>query len=158
MSTATDKLSTKEQVILLKSSRLNGFIFPPWTSPVDLDDFTLKKGEEQFMYVVYKINFHTLFNILADIERDTPELRLSSALSSVFDGWKRPDELFSSSTWHDVEGTGTDGPHMEARNDSDLIQGATPDCSVVVGLCALSVLPRKVCSDVSMTSGVRPAE
>ena len=60
ISTTTDQLSTKEQVILLKSSRLNGLIFPPWTSSPGLDDFTLKQGEEKFMYVVYRTVFRAL--------------------------------------------------------------------------------------------------
>jgi calpain-7 len=49
------KLTTREEVIILESSKLHGFIFPPWTSDPQADSFCKEgKGEAQFMYVVYQ--------------------------------------------------------------------------------------------------------
>ena len=45
------QLSTREQIILLEGSRLNGFVFPPWKSPPDASEFELKDGEDRFLYV-----------------------------------------------------------------------------------------------------------
>ena len=44
-------LSTTEQLILLESSMLNGFVFRPWDSPPDAREFTAQEAEEKYMYV-----------------------------------------------------------------------------------------------------------
>lgn len=43
-------LSTKEKVILLESSRVNSFVFPPWESKPEALEFELKEGEGKYMY------------------------------------------------------------------------------------------------------------
>lgn len=45
------KLPTSEQVLLLKAGYLNGFKFPPWTTPPEPSEFELCEGEELFLYV-----------------------------------------------------------------------------------------------------------
>lgn len=45
------QLSTREQIIILEGSKLNGFIFPPWKCPPDPDEFELKDGGSPFLYV-----------------------------------------------------------------------------------------------------------
>jgi hypothetical protein len=45
------KLPTSEQVLLLRAGYLNGFKFPPWTTPPAPSEFELREGEELFLYV-----------------------------------------------------------------------------------------------------------
>lgn len=45
------KLSTSEQILLLKASQLNGFKFPPWTNAPQDSDFQLLDGQERFTCV-----------------------------------------------------------------------------------------------------------
>lgn len=42
------KISKAEQIILLKSSKLNGFAFPPWHRPPDPSEFILGSEQEPF--------------------------------------------------------------------------------------------------------------
>ena len=46
-------LSKREEIILLESAKLNGFIFPPWTSPPEASDFELRGVK--YMYGSYLI-------------------------------------------------------------------------------------------------------
>lgn len=48
---STRKLSTREEIILLEGAKLNGFIFPPWTTPPDPEEFELDHREGPFVYV-----------------------------------------------------------------------------------------------------------
>lgn len=48
--TSARTLTTKERVILLEGSKLNGFIFWPWESDPDPEEFQLRDGEELFTY------------------------------------------------------------------------------------------------------------
>ncbi|KAL8782159.1 MAG: hypothetical protein Q9213_005630 [Squamulea squamosa] len=75
-------LSTREQIILLESSRLHGCRFPPWQKPPDISEFEL--GQDQTKFI--------------DTDAD---LRLSSTQLAVFGGWKRPEEIqgLSSLLW-----------------------------------------------------------
>ena len=41
-------LSTREQIILLQGSKLNGCVFPPWKTPPDASEFVLEDGSELF--------------------------------------------------------------------------------------------------------------
>lgn len=50
-------LSTKEKVILLESSRVNGFIFPPWDSKPEAVEFDLKEGERKYTYAANSHHF-----------------------------------------------------------------------------------------------------
>lgn len=56
----TRLLSTREHIIILEGSRLNGFVFPPWKGPPDPGEFDLKNGEARFMYVKRKDDFQNL--------------------------------------------------------------------------------------------------
>lgn len=44
-------LSIREQIILLKGSKLYGSLFPPWASPPSPLEFELPSGESPYMYV-----------------------------------------------------------------------------------------------------------
>lgn len=48
---STRKLPNHEQILLLRASYLNGFKFPPWTTPPEPSEFELKNGEDLFLYV-----------------------------------------------------------------------------------------------------------
>ena len=43
------QLTTRESIILLKGSRLNGSIFPPWKSPLEDSEFELLPGQVQYL-------------------------------------------------------------------------------------------------------------
>ena len=101
-------LSTREKIILMESSKLNGSIFPPWTAP-NPSDFDMPQYA------------------------DTRELPLSTLQLDVFDGWRRPTETVrtSSNVPHRT-------PTMISKKSIDLVQDITTDCSVVASLCAVS--------------------
>lgn len=42
-------LSTREKVILLRGSKLNGFTFPPWQCSPDTAEFAMADGEQRFL-------------------------------------------------------------------------------------------------------------
>lgn len=48
---STRDMPTQEKLLLLKSGYLNGFKFPPWTTPPEPNEFELREGEEPFLYV-----------------------------------------------------------------------------------------------------------
>lgn len=52
-------LSIREQIILLKGSKLYGSLFPPWASPPSPLEFELQNGESRYMYV-YERRWHYL--------------------------------------------------------------------------------------------------
>jgi len=54
----------------------------------------------------------------------------------VFDGWKRPEELFSTPNLGFEDGDTKLGPTMVSHATVDLVQDITTDCSVVASLCA----------------------
>jgi hypothetical protein len=57
------KLSTSEQVLLLRAGYLNGFKFPPWTTPPEPNEFELREGEELFLYVLsFRSPSHTSYS------------------------------------------------------------------------------------------------
>lgn len=45
---STRNLSTREQIILLESSKLHGFVFPPWRERPSNSEFVLRPGEPLF--------------------------------------------------------------------------------------------------------------
>lgn len=53
---STRKLATREEIILLESAKLNGFIFPPWTNAPKLEEFRQSDGETLFLYVRKEAN------------------------------------------------------------------------------------------------------
>ncbi|RAL00535.1 calpain-like protease PalBory [Aspergillus ibericus CBS 121593] len=110
---STRKFTTREEIILLESAKLNGFIFPPWTSVPAPEDFELDEG---------------LFT-------DKPDLRLSKVQWSVFAGWERPLELLSRHA-RDADDLESTLPVMSVSGPTDLVQDMLTDCSVVASLCA----------------------
>lgn len=46
---STRTSSKREQILLLQSSKLNGFAFPPWKGPPDPGDFALDESGEKFL-------------------------------------------------------------------------------------------------------------
>ncbi|KJK62111.1 Calpain large subunit domain III [Aspergillus parasiticus SU-1] len=121
---STRKLTTREEIILLEGAKLNGFIFPPWSTSPGSDEFKREDGESPFT--------------------DKPDLHLSYPQRKVFDGWKRPSELLA----RDPEDVYTRVvPVMSVPGKTDLVQDMLTDCSVVASLCATtSMLERGQCT------------
>jgi calpain-7 len=109
-------LTTKEKIILVEGSKLNGFKFPIWESAPEPTEFELKDRQEQFV--------------------DTPRLRLSPLQLESFAGWKRPREALGGiEILRDGEKL-PNIPTMDRLKKVDLVQDMTSDCSVVASLCA----------------------
>ncbi|MCJ1380318.1 cysteine protease [Xylographa soralifera] len=113
---STRALSKREQIILLKGSKLHSCIYPEWTGSPLAEEFDRKDGE--------------LFT-------DTTSFGFTEAQLDVFAGWRRPSEALS------VEGLKTDRhdamgitPTMVPSGATDLVQDMTGDCSLVASLCA----------------------
>ncbi|OCK78271.1 cysteine proteinase [Lepidopterella palustris CBS 459.81] len=112
---STRKLPKKEEILLLKSSKVNGFTFAPWNAPPKSSDFMLPNGADSFL--------------------DIPALDISAHQLQFFDGWVRAKEALPPPTWF-PNGRGDMGPVMSVDCSIDLVQDATTDCSVVASLCA----------------------
>ncbi len=110
------KLSTRENIIILEGSKLNGFIFKPWTSAPSADEFSLQNGQEPFT--------------------DSSPLPLSPDQLETFGGWKRADDAISTSNHHTHDQSSSDEVVMHSDEPMDLVQDLTSDCSVVASLCA----------------------
>ncbi|RMD41595.1 hypothetical protein DV735_g3539, partial [Chaetothyriales sp. CBS 134920] len=114
---STRKLTTREQIIILEGSKLNGFVFKPWNQPPVKDEFEL--GSSQVLF------------------SDSPALSLSDAQREVFGGWQRAKEALK---LLDLDGNGqhlpTEPTMTVEQGKVDLIQDLTSDCSVVASLCA----------------------
>lgn len=110
------KLTTRENIIILEGSKLNGFIFKPWTSAPGPDEFLLREGQEPFT--------------------DSPLLPLSSEQLETFGGWKRADDAISSMSNRTTEQHSPVKAMMHTNEPMDLVQDLTSDCSVVASLCA----------------------
>jgi calpain-7 len=109
-------LTTREKIILVEGSKLNGFKFPIWESDPEPMEFELKDGQEQFI--------------------DTPRLQLSTLQLESFAGWKRPREALAGiEIMRDGEKL-PNTPTMARLKKVDLVQDMTSDCSVVASLCA----------------------
>ncbi|CZR54470.1 related to calpain-like protease palBory [Phialocephala subalpina] len=99
-------ISKREEIILLESSKLHGFIFPQWKSDPDDSAFIEKSSTAKYT--------------------EPANLILSDAQKEIFDDWRRPYE----STRDQDESL------MNPVKDIDLVQDITTDCSVVASLCA----------------------
>lgn len=64
-------------------------------------------------------------------QSDLSEFSFSKKQNEIFDGWKRPAEIFNDSGPELFENI------MVAKTNSDLVQDITTDCSVVASLCAV---------------------
>ncbi|KAI4668487.1 uncharacterized protein J4E78_002314 [Alternaria triticimaculans] len=108
------KLPTKESIILLKASTVNGFKFPPWDKTPSADEF-VSEGEAAYT--------------------DTRDLSLSSYQQQFFLGWLRAKEAVPPPSQF-PNGRAGIGPLMSSTRPLDLVQDAASDCSVVTSLCA----------------------
>ncbi|KAL2849170.1 hypothetical protein BJY01DRAFT_211165 [Aspergillus pseudoustus] len=112
--TSTRSLTTREKIILLEGTKLNGFLFPPWKADPGFGEFERTADEDG------------LFT-------DKPDLHLSFLQRDIFAGWKRPHELLSDH----VDQSGVPlAPVMTITGKTDLVQDVLTDCSVVASLCA----------------------
>ncbi|KAF7503404.1 hypothetical protein GJ744_003887 [Endocarpon pusillum] len=114
--TSKRKLTTREEIILLEGSRLNGFVFPPWKGDPTPDEFVLKDGQNLFV--------------------DSRPLQLSSLQLKTLAGWKRPWEAFAGLDMLQDGIELSPQPTMQCVKKVDLVQDMTSDCSVVASLCA----------------------
>lgn len=113
---STRTLSTREQIILLQGSKLNGCVFPPWKESPSAEEFALTG---------------------TDLFTDPTEFRFGREQLEIFDGWRRPSEVLS------IDGLKAENyppegiqPTMIPDKKIDLVQDMTSDCSVVASLCA----------------------
>ena len=111
------KLTTRENIIVLEGSKLNGCVFKPWDKPPPADDFVLRSGEDSFV--------------------DSPSLPLSHEHEESFGGWRRPKEALRLLTVAEDITPSLLVPTMKRFGEKvDLVQDLTSDCSVVASLCA----------------------
>lgn len=81
---------------------------------------------------------------VSNLLRDNAKFPLSAVQLDVFDAWRRPNELLS-----------TSGPAqarfstMLAHHRIDLVQDITTDCSVVASLCAATARSERANADVT---------
>ena len=109
-------LTTREKIVLVEGSMVNGFKFPIWERAPDPALFELQDGQEPFV--------------------DSPPLQLSSLQLESFAGWKRPREALAGiEIVRDGEKL-PNIPTMSRLKTVDLVQDMTSDCSVVASLCA----------------------
>ncbi|KAF4457261.1 calpain-like protease palBory [Fusarium albosuccineum] len=105
----TGRDTTQPPSLLLRTSRLHGNHFPPWSSDPTEKDFQLSPSDEPFT--------------------DDATFTLSPRQAATFGGWKRPRDLY--------EDPGIAGEaFMNSESGCDLVQDMTTDCSVVSSLCA----------------------
>lgn len=127
-------LSTREQIILLKGSKLYGGIFPPWKSAPSAKEFELLSCGSFYTYVsLTSLSFteHTQGLRFIDHLSDNVELRLSDLQRKIFNGWRRPNAAKSTEKSRVLSLSAPQGR-------VDLVQDVTSDCSVVASLCALT--------------------
>ena len=110
------KLTTRENIIILDSSRLNGFVFKPWERTPLQDEFVPNEGHELFI--------------------DSRPLPLSTSQRESFGGWKRPREALEMIKIKNSGQLLPTQPTMSDPGKVDLVQDLTSDCSVVASLCA----------------------
>ncbi|KAF2466646.1 calpain-like protease palB/rim-13 [Lindgomyces ingoldianus] len=112
---STRKLARKEEILLLRSSVVNGFKFWPWDKNPATSEFVLEPG--------------------ADFFTDSPDLDLSPYQHQFFAGWVRARGALPPPSMYPVDRDGL-GPVMGTTRAIDLVQDAATDCSVVASLCA----------------------
>ena len=126
-------LNTKEKIILLEGSKLNGFMFRPWEDAPLGTDFDAKDGDLLFT--------------------DSPPLSLSEAQLEHFGGWLRPKDALA---LLDVDANAGEPlskePCMSWEGKVDLVQDLTSDCSVVASLCSATARTERGHAKVSSIS------
>ena len=88
-------LSTREKVILLRGSKLNGFTFPPWQCSPDTAEFAMADGEQRFLYVSKPRQDPSAQYLVMLIPKETLRFWacLSNSWTSLMDG-KRQNKYF----------------------------------------------------------------
>ncbi|PSN62418.1 cysteine proteinase [Corynespora cassiicola Philippines] len=109
------KLTTRENIHLLKSSNVNDFKCPPWTTAPEESGFFSTKG--------------------GDLFTDSRDLGLSEYQQKFLLGWMRAKDALPPPNSSLTASPGS-GPTMETSGSIDLVQDAATDCSVVASLCA----------------------
>lgn len=112
---STRELTTAEEVIILRASKIHGKLFPPWDYPPGPDVFAKKDGEG--LYV------------------DASAYTFSPTQQELLAGWKRPLELMADEERR-VDSEKLADNMMKANPDCDLVQDMVTDCSVVASLSA----------------------
>lgn len=98
------------------------------------------------------------FLFISNQLRDNVELRLSALQREIFNGWRRPDNIFHPLPLPQdgiVPGTGLT---MKAQGGIDLVQDVTSDCSVVASLCAVTVRTERGHSNVRILATLNCTE
>lgn len=109
------KLTTRENIILLEGSKLNGALFKPWTHPPAESEFEVDRGQPPY--------------------EDDFEFSLAESQLKHFAGWKRPKEALSLIK---IEKNGQLLPNeatMSKLGQWDVVQDVAPDCSVIASFC-----------------------
>lgn len=81
-------------------------------------------------------------NRIANLGRDTAEMKLSDVQLKIFDGWRRPDEALPTPKLQVSGPPPGASPTRRTELDIDLTQDVTTDCSVVASLCAVTARAR----------------
>lgn len=79
------------------------------------------------------------FLFMSNQLRDNVELRLSALQQEIFNGWRRPENIFHPLILPQDDMVPGTGLTMKAQGGIDLVQDVTSDCSVVASLCAVTV-------------------
>lgn len=108
-------LTTRENIILLEGSKLNGAIFKPWTTAPLPSEFELTNDR-----LLFEDNF---------------EFSLADSQLKHFAGWQRPTKALALIR---IERDGQILPNqatMEKLGEWDMVQDVAPDCSVIASFC-----------------------
>lgn len=117
------KLTTRENIILLEGSKLNGALFKPWTASPSNSEFELQDRQPPF---------------IDDFEYSLAETQLKH-----FAGWHRPNKALGLIR---IEKGGRLLPNeatMEKLGEWDMVQDVAPDCSVIASFCVGSARAEK---------------
>ena len=133
---STRRLTTREEIILLQGSKLNGATFKPWVAVPSDDEFMLKDDQDFFV--------------------DDFEYSLSETQLKHFADWKRPkDALALIRIEHDGQLLPNEAT-MEKLGTWDMVQDVAPDCSVIASFCVGAARAEKGHKRVSATQLAGP--
>ena len=105
-------LSTREKIIVLEGSRLNGCVFAPWSSDPGSSDFAVESPHSRYI--------------------DDTHFILSHSQAESLDDWRSPEEILGKLLRRSLVLKG------QTQKTLDLVQDITTDCSVVASLCAIT--------------------
>lgn len=134
------EITPRETVALVQSSKLHENNFLPWRdSDCSPDAFRLKSNQKPYRCVPESLTTvcyysHAPRGVSSNTKTsDRTPFPLSKEQLDVFTEWKRPVEVFQSST---ASSNSLNQPSLELSTGSDLVQDVTADCSVVASLCS----------------------